>query len=93
MKATQDQIETLANAMPEIERIRQHGAALSATEKYSAGKGDLPQRVRWDAFWAIPSAVRAAFTSSIYNGGGNDSHIDTALRRAMIRLGLPEFAE
>ena len=92
MKATQDQIETLASAMPDSERIRQHGVALGVTERYASGAGDLPKRVRWDAFWAIPAAVRNVFTSAIYGTGGNDEHIDTALRRAMLRKGLAEYA-
>lgn len=93
MKATQDQIEMLVSAMPASELIRQHGAALAITGRYANGEGNLAQRVRWDAFWAIPSPVRGVFTAAMYGSGANDDHIDTALRRAMLRIGLPEFAQ
>ena len=83
MKATQEQVETLANALaPHVDAIRMYGAV----------NGLTPRRVRWDAFWAIPSAVRGAFTASVYGNGGNDEHIDTALRRVMVRLGLGQFS-
>ena len=83
MKATQDQIETLANALsPHVDEIRRYGSTGALT----------PKRVRWDAFWAIAGPVRQQFADAIYGGGGNDEHVDTALRRVMVRLGLGEFA-
>lgn len=83
MKATQDQIETLANALsPHVDAIRTYGSVNSLT----------PKRVRWDAFWAIARPVRQQFADAIYGAGGNDEHIDTALRRVMVRLGLGQYS-
>lgn len=83
MRATQDQIETLANALaPHADEIR----------RYASESGFTPKRVRWDAFWAIARPVREAFANAMYASGGNDDHIDTALRRVMVRIGIQEVA-
>lgn len=95
MKATQEQISTIQSHAESIkDAIMAHAVGLSQLEKYQpGGEGDLNQRVRWDLFWSIPQAQRNPIADSIYRDGGNDSHIDTALRRAFKGVqGLEQFA-
>lgn len=95
MKATQEQINVIQSHAESIkDGILAHAVGLAQLEKYQpGGSGDFNLRVRWDLFWSIPKAQREPIADSIYKGGGNDSHIDTALRRAFKGIqGLEQFA-
>lgn len=95
MKSTQEQIDTIKRHAESIkDAILAHAASLAKLEKYQPGSdGDLNMRVRWELFWSIPSTQRNTIADSIYRDGGNDSHIDTALRRAFKGIqGLEHFA-
>ncbi len=61
-----------------IDKIAIHRAFLVAEGKAK----DVDKRLRWDAFWAIPSIVRTPLVDAIYKYA-DDTHMDTAARAIM----------
>lgn len=57
--------------------------ALEGTYK----RGDLtPRRFRWDCLWT--AKLSQWISDNVYKDGGNDEHIDTALRKIMTNMKL-----
>jgi len=82
MKMTPADFERLSAALALVwtpEREAAHRAAVSGACR------DIEKRLRWDFFWAIPRETRQAMMDNFYTYL-DDTHIDTALRRAMGNL-------
>ncbi len=83
-------VEAIRAAAP-CHAVLAHHASVAKEPRYQPGAaGNLPKRMRWDLFWAASN--RHPIAKEAYALGCNDDHIDTALRRAMVELGWPEFA-
>lgn len=68
-------------------KIRELDAtSVQAHKNALASEGFSNERFRWDLFWAVEKAL--SFRNSLYSGGLNDNHYDTALRRVVKELNL-----
>lgn len=89
MKINQDDYSIIVRKFEQLDPfvIVLHGESLEKSEKPPKNLG---MRVRWDCFRACFDYI---FTNNLYKQGLNDDHIDTALRKVMKEIGLPQFAE
>ena len=88
MKLTHEQyshiLESIRPLVPKLQAYRE-----LITDNPRAATS--PMRIRWDACYA--AGLNAWLCATVYKSDNNDSHLDTALRRAMIDLGFPEFSK
>lgn len=80
----------LAQYPQKVLRLTTVKAGPQAVEQWitdKQGQGQTPMRIRWDILWSALGREPLG-----YSGGLTDEHIDTALRRIMREMGLPELA-
>jgi hypothetical protein len=80
MRATREQLETVAAAVREIDTVERRARYRAGDYPRSAATKDLARRYRWDAYYA---AISAGLLSPDVCRGLDGSHLDTVLRRAI----------
>ena len=89
MKITPSQYNHILEAIrPLVPKLQAYRELIAENPRAATS----PMRVRWDASYAA-SGLTAWLCATVYKSNCNDSHVDTALRRAMIDLGFPEFSK
>lgn len=79
MKMTTERYTFLRDAVLELAKDRPLAAASYSVDGLTA------ERFRWDVLWCLRKQNDGlrSFVSDCYDDGMNDTHIDTALRRAV----------
>jgi hypothetical protein len=66
--------------------LQPHAALLQRTnEKYADDEARLWMRVRWDAYWAVQRHMLSEDACNHIRRFLTDAHIDTALRRIVVK--------
>ena len=77
-----EQFPAISNALDGVRSRLGDTACLAHRDalRSSDAPVDPDRRFRWDLWWAVPADVRYPIMDDVYNVG-NDTHLDTVLRR------------